>query len=54
MGPAYKDTCAPGNCLSLVSLQVLMLMVIKPCAKFFYDIVMPYVKIVIVSHCQSS
>ncbi|KAJ8028117.1 Anoctamin-7 [Holothuria leucospilota] len=44
MGPEFEDTCDDNNCMAMLSLQVFVLMVMKPCPKFFKDIIVPYLK----------
>uniref|UniRef100_A0A914V0A2 Anoctamin n=1 Tax=Plectus sambesii TaxID=2011161 RepID=A0A914V0A2_9BILA len=43
LGSSYKDTCTRGTCMSLLSLQVLVLMVMKPFPKLTKDFILPYV-----------
>uniref|UniRef100_A0A9J2Q3A6 Anoctamin n=1 Tax=Ascaris lumbricoides TaxID=6252 RepID=A0A9J2Q3A6_ASCLU len=42
LGADYKDTCDYGTCGSLLALQVLSHMLIKPVPKFCKDVVFPY------------
>lgn len=43
-GPSYNDTCGADNdCMTLLSLQVAMLMIMKPLPKVFSDIIVPWV-----------
>uniref|UniRef100_A0A915B4Y7 Anoctamin n=2 Tax=Parascaris univalens TaxID=6257 RepID=A0A915B4Y7_PARUN len=42
LGVDYKDTCDYGTCGSLLALQVLSHMLIKPIPKFCKDVVVPY------------
>ncbi|PIK39383.1 putative anoctamin-4 isoform X3 [Apostichopus japonicus] len=44
MGPEYEDSCDNNNCMAMLSLQVFVLMVVKPCPRFFKDIIVPYIK----------
>lgn len=43
LGDAFKDSCGTDKdtCMSLLSLQLLVLMIAKPMPKFFYDMVWP-------------
>uniref|UniRef100_A0A7I4YAB4 Anoctamin n=1 Tax=Haemonchus contortus TaxID=6289 RepID=A0A7I4YAB4_HAECO len=43
LGDKYKDICLPGTCGSLLALQLLSHMIIKPIPKFTKDIVIPYI-----------
>ncbi|XP_071481408.1 anoctamin-7-like [Diadema antillarum] len=38
-----KDSCTDNNCMSMLSLQVFVLMLIKPFPKFIKDIILPFV-----------
>ncbi|XP_077983931.1 anoctamin-4-like isoform X2 [Glandiceps talaboti] len=42
MGPGYEDSCTNDNCMSMLSFQVLVLMLLKPLPKFFKDVIMPW------------
>ncbi|VDP18284.1 unnamed protein product [Heligmosomoides polygyrus] len=42
LGAKYKDICLPGTCGSLLALQLISHMIIKPLPKFTKDIVIPY------------
>ncbi|CAJ0578893.1 unnamed protein product, partial [Mesorhabditis spiculigera] len=42
LGTDYKDTCAEGTCGSLLALQLITHMLIKPFPKFFKDVCWPY------------
>ncbi|XP_041359345.1 anoctamin-7-like [Gigantopelta aegis] len=42
-GSSYRDSCS-GTCMSQLSFQVLVLMILKPFPKFFKDIILPFVK----------
>ncbi|XP_048243389.1 anoctamin-4-like isoform X2 [Haliotis rufescens] len=42
-GADYKDSCE-GTCMSQLSFQVLVLMLVKPFPKFFKDIILPFLK----------
>ncbi|KAK5979463.1 Anoctamin [Trichostrongylus colubriformis] len=41
-GERFKDVCVPGTCGSLLALQLISHMIIKPLPKFTKDIVIPY------------
>lgn len=44
LGDQFKDRCGhPGRdtCMSLLSLQLLILMIVKPFPKFCYDVIWP-------------
>nr|XP_006816507.1 PREDICTED: anoctamin-5-like [Saccoglossus kowalevskii] len=41
-GPEYEDTCDNNDCMSMLSFQVLVLMLLKPLPKFFKDIILPW------------
>lgn len=43
LGDDFKDSCGTDKdtCMSLLSLQLLVLMIVKPLPKFFYDMVWP-------------
>ncbi|CAJ0942649.1 unnamed protein product, partial [Mesorhabditis belari] len=43
LGTDYRDTCTEGTCGSLLALQLLSHMLIKPFPKFFKDICWPYI-----------
>ncbi|XP_013418581.1 anoctamin-7 [Lingula anatina] len=45
LGDKYVDTCGTGNnCMSMLSFQVLVLMIIKPFPKLLKDVCIPYLK----------
>ncbi|XP_076315841.1 anoctamin-7-like [Tachypleus tridentatus] len=47
LGMEYTDNCGDAgnnNCMSLLSFQLLTLMIIKPVPKFFSDIIIPFLK----------
>ncbi|XP_013793719.2 anoctamin-1-like, partial [Limulus polyphemus] len=47
LGAEYTDNCGDtgnNNCMSLLSFQLLTLMIIKPVPKFFQDIIIPLLK----------
>jgi len=43
LGAQYRDTCGEGTntCMSMLSFQVLVLMLAKPIPKFLKDIILP-------------
>ncbi|VDM72779.1 unnamed protein product [Strongylus vulgaris] len=43
LGENFKDVCMPGTCGSLLAVQLISHMIIKPLPKFTSDIVIPYV-----------
>ncbi|XP_071950659.1 anoctamin-7-like isoform X2 [Antedon mediterranea] len=44
MGDKFMDPCADDNCMSLLSLQVFVLMLMKPFPKFLKDLIIPFLK----------
>lgn len=47
LDPKYTDNCGAeenSNCMSMLSFQLLVLMVVKPFPKFFRDVVLPWTK----------
>ncbi|CAH1778359.1 unnamed protein product [Owenia fusiformis] len=45
LGPQYKDDCGRNNnCMSMLSFQILILMIVKPVVKFSKDIILPWLK----------
>ncbi|KAF8359770.1 anoh-1, partial [Pristionchus pacificus] len=42
LGPIYKDVCKEGTCGSLLALQLIIHLIIKPFPKWSKDIVIPY------------
>ncbi|XP_030836627.1 anoctamin-4 isoform X1 [Strongylocentrotus purpuratus] len=38
-----RDSCTDNNCMSMLSLQVFVLMLVKPVPKFLKDVILPYV-----------
>ncbi|EDO41719.1 predicted protein, partial [Nematostella vectensis] len=45
LGAEYNDSCGPSNdCMTLLSLQVAMLMIMKPLPKTITDIILPWLK----------
>lgn len=42
IGEKYRDICPEGSCMSLLSFQVLVLMLFKPFPKLFFDIIWPW------------
>ncbi|XP_070552213.1 anoctamin-7-like [Ptychodera flava] len=44
LGDEYEDTCTDGNCMSMLSFQVLVLMLLKPLPKFSKDVLFPWLK----------
>lgn len=41
LGPEYQDSCGTsGNCMAMLSLQVLVLMLAKPAPKFLKDVLL--------------
>ena len=49
-GENYSDECGENNdCMTLLSLQVAMLMIMKPLPKLFSDVIKPYVFILLAS-----
>lgn len=44
MGEEYQDSCGTdNNCMAMLSLQVLVLMVMKPLPRFLKDVILPFV-----------
>ncbi|EYC12594.1 hypothetical protein Y032_0046g1314 [Ancylostoma ceylanicum] len=43
LGEKFRDVCLPGTCGSLLAVQLISHMIIKPLPKFTNDIVIPYV-----------
>ena len=43
LGSQYQDNCAGSNCMSLLSLQVFVTMIIKPIPTIFSTIIHPYI-----------
>ena len=41
LGEEYADECDGGSCMSQLSFQILVLMLVKPFPKFFKDIILP-------------
>ncbi|XP_022659690.1 anoctamin-7-like isoform X2 [Varroa destructor] len=52
LGDDFKDSCGTDKdtCMSLLSLQLLVLMIVKPLPKFFYDMVWPFLKQIFREH----
>ncbi|OQR67072.1 hypothetical protein BIW11_13744, partial [Tropilaelaps mercedesae] len=52
LGDDFKDSCGTDKdtCMSLLSLQLLVLMIAKPLPKFFYDMVWPFLKQIFRGH----
>lgn len=45
LGTKYRDNCGnDGNCMSMLSLQVLVLIVMKPMPKIVTDVILPWVR----------
>ncbi|XP_033099885.1 anoctamin-7-like isoform X2 [Anneissia japonica] len=44
MGERFVDPCDDNNCMSLLSLQVFVLMLMKPFPKFLKDLILPFLK----------
>ncbi|XP_064610213.1 anoctamin-4-like isoform X2 [Liolophura sinensis] len=44
MGGNYVDGCTDDNCMSQLSFQILVLMIMKPFPKFFKDIILPFLR----------
>ncbi|XP_022098902.1 anoctamin-4-like isoform X2 [Acanthaster planci] len=52
LGKQYEDSCGDDNiCMPLLSLQVFVLMIVKPFPKFLKDIIIPWLKKVLKKCC---
>jgi hypothetical protein len=41
LGPVYTDSCTNSNCMSLLSVQVLILLLLQPLPRFFTTVILP-------------
>ena len=41
LGEEYQDTCTDGNCMTMLSFYVCVLMIAKPVPKFIKDLILP-------------
>ena len=43
LGSEYQDKCDRDNCMALLTIQVFVLLLIKPLPRFLYTVIWPYV-----------
>ncbi|EDV20574.1 uncharacterized protein TRIADDRAFT_60984 [Trichoplax adhaerens] len=52
LGTQYRDSCGTDDdCMSLLTIQVAVLLIVKPMPKFFRDIILPWLKQIFINKC---